>query len=524
VNGRGESVAALLEEAVAHHRAGRVARAEPLYRRILASEPEQPDALYLLGLIANQSGKHDDAIQFLERAVRSAPGVARFRVVLGRMLATLGRLDGAVEAFREATRLAPEDADAHNGLGIVLDGSGAREEAAAAFRRAIALRPDFAVAHYNLGNTLHDLGCIEQAIAAYRAAIRIEPRDPEMHSNLGLALMDQLDVDAALAAYEEALRIAPGFAEPRLNRAMALLLAGRFQEGWREHEVRHEAMGVTLVMPRPWRGETLEGRSLYVHPEQGLGDTIHFVRYLPLLAAQGARITMRVQPPLIELFRHAGLGARFTTEPGGEDAHDFQTALLSIPGILGSDAESVPAAEGYLSAPPEKVADYRERYFQRSGIKVGFVWQGNPEQKNDPRRSMPLHTLLPLLRVAGIEAYALQKGGPGERQLEALPGDVRVTSLGPTFEDFTDTAAALANLDLLVSTCTSVPHLAGALGVPTWIMLSHQPDWRWMLEVPTSPWYRSVRLFRQPAHGDWSPVIERVGLELTALAAKGSAG
>lgn len=520
----GAPAAQMLEQAVAHHRAGRVQQAETLYRQILADDPEQPDALYLLGLIAGQFGKHEDAAGLLERAIRARPGVAQFHLVLGRVLATLGRADGAVAAFREAARLAPDNADAHNGLGIVLDGSGAREEAVAAFRRAIELRPDFAVAHYNLGNTLHELGRVDEAVAAYRAAVGFEPRDPEMHSNLGLALMDRLDVDGAIAAYGRALEIAPDFAQARMNRAHALLLAGRFDEGWRDNEARHAAMGRSYVMPRPWRGEPLAGRSLFVHSEQGLGDTIQFVRYLPVLAAQGARVTMRVHPALIGLFRDSGLGAEFTTEPGGEDAHDHQVALLSIPGILGGGRDAIPAPAGYLRARPDKVAACRERHFAEPGLKVGFVWQGNPEQKIDRLRSMPLQNLLPLLRVEGIRAYAIQKGEAGERQLDALPGDVRVTPLGPTFEDFSDTAAALANLDLLVSTCTSVPHLAGALGVPTWIMLAHQPDWRWMLDTPATPWYRSVRLFRQAAHREWPPVVDAVRGELEALVRQRGAG
>jgi tetratricopeptide (TPR) repeat protein len=516
----GAPASSLLEQAMGHHRAGRVQQAEALYRQILEQDPEQADALYLLGLVASQASRPDDAVALLERAIRARPGVGQYHLVLGRVLAAAGRHEAAVEAFREATRLQPDSPDAHNGLGIVLDACRAHEEAVDAFRRAIELRGDFAVAHYNLGNTLHELGRIDESIDAYRRAIAIEPRDPEMHTNLGQALMDRLDVDGALAAYDRALELAPDFAGARFNRALALLLDGRFEEGWREHEARHAAMQRRYLMPRPWRGEPLEGRSLFVHSEQGLGDAVQFVRFLPVLAAQGARITMRAQPQLLDLFRQSALGAEFVSEPGGEEDHDYQIPLLSIPGVLGTDAGSVPGAEGYLRAAPEKVAAYRERFFDRPGLKVGFVWQGNAAQKIDRLRSMPLDVLLPLLRVEAVEAYAMQKGERGERQLDGLPGDVRVTPLGPTFEDFTDTAAALSNLDLLISTCTSVPHVAGALGVPTWIMLAHQPDWRWLLERTDSPWYRSVRLFRQGAHGDWAPVVERVRDALAGLAAR----
>jgi Flp pilus assembly protein TadD len=519
----GASAPNRLEQAMTHHRAGRIQQAETLYRQILEQDPAQADALYLLGLIASQAGHHDAAIELLERAIRARPGVAQFHIVRGRVLAAAGRSQAAVDSFREATRLQPDSPDAHNGLGIALDASGAHEEALDAFRRAVELRGDFAVAHYNLGNTLHELGRIDASIDAYRRAIAIEPRDPEMHTNLGQALMDRLDVDGALEAYDRALELAPGFAGARLNRALALLLSGRFEEGWREHEARHAAMGRRYVMPRPWRGEPLEGRSLFVHSEQGLGDAVQFVRFLPALATRGARITMRAQPQLMELFRHSALGAEFVSEPGGEEEHDYQIPLLSIPGVLGTDASSVPGAEGYLRADPEKVATYRERFFARPGLKVGFVWQGNAAQKIDRLRSMPLRNLLPLLRVEGIEAYAFQKGERGEGQLGGLPDDVRLTPLGPTFETFSDTAAALCNLDVLISTCTSVPHVAGALGVPTWIMLARQPDWRWLLERTDSPWYRSVRLFRQRARGDWDPVIESVRDALAGLAARGGA-
>jgi hypothetical protein len=196
-------------------------------------------------------------------------------------------------------------------------------------------------------------------------------------------------------------------------------------------------------------------------------------------------------------------------------------ALLGIPAVLGTNRDSIPSAEAYLRAPSEKVRAYRDRFFRTAKLKVGFVWQGNPQQRADRQRSMPLSTLLPLLTLPGIEAYSLQKGEQAERQLAELPADVALTALGDTFADFSDTAAALANLDLLISTCTSVPHLAGALGKPTWIMLAHHPDWRWFLDDESTPWYRSVRLFRQPKVGDWEAVVDRVRTELAAMVARG---
>ncbi|HTP95423.1 MAG TPA: tetratricopeptide repeat-containing glycosyltransferase family protein, partial [Burkholderiales bacterium] len=411
---------------------------------------------------------------------------------LGNLLDEAGQLDAAIRHLERAVALSPDLAEAHNNLGVCLDRSGLGPRAREHFQRAIALNPTFAEAIFNDAKTLAGQGRLEDAKRKYEAGLRLQP----------------------------------GNAKARLGYGIAHLLGGELEQGWEHYEARPSNPGdapYTDDTSRRWRGEPLEGRTLLLHAEQGFGDTIQFVRFVPQLAASGARIVLELQPPLVALLAGvpgvSGVITRGTPRP----AFDWQCPLPSLPYVLalGLDRIAATAEVPYLHAEPARLERWRARLGGCRGLRIGLAWAGNPNHLNDLNRSLPFAVLRPLADIAGVSFVALQKG-PALAQAEAGHGP-RVLLPGDELGDFADTAAAIAQLDLVISVDTSVAHLAGALGKPAWVLLPFAPDWRWMLEREDSPWYPTMRLFRQSRPRDWAGVIERVGRELTALAAQSDA-
>ena len=403
--------------------------------------------------------------------------------------------------------------------------AGARSEAG--LRRALALKPDYAEAHNNLGGALSAQGNLDEAVACYRRALALKPDYAEAHNNLGGALSDLAKFDEALACYRRALRLKPDYAEAHWNQALLTLLTGDFERGWAEYEWRWKTKQLhferrTFSQPR-WDGQPLAGRTILLHAEQGLGDTIQFVRYVSLVKVRGGRVVVECQPPLLPLLADCPGIDQVVARGNPLPAFDVQAPLLSLPGILGTTLDSIPDRVPYLRADPELAQAWRKRLEALDGFKVGIVWQGNPPFKGDRQRSIPLRQYEALARVEGVQLVSLQKGA-GADQLGKLAASFPVLDLGEQLETFSDTAAVLKNLDLLISSCTSVPHLAGALGVPVWLALPFVPDWRWLLEREDSPWYPHHRLFRQSRPGDWSEVFERIAGALRGLVATRAEG
>jgi len=510
------------------HSRGDLAGAVSAYARIVALAPNLADVHFNLGVALKGLGRLDEAITAYSRAVTLRPTDAFALSNLGTALLAVGRDADALAAYRRAVAADPTYAEAGFNLGTTLHGLDHYDEAAAVLRRVVAQRPAWAEARDALnqaqallarqviidGIQAFDASDSAQAASCFRRAAALDPTRPDALANLGHALRDLGDFDGALNACRRALAVDPEYPEAHYNLGMALLQLGDLAQGWREHEWRWRVAGArhrTLAEPA-WAGESLAGRTLFLYGEQGFGDVLQFVRFAPLLAAQGARVVLEVQDALAPLVASIGGGVDVIGASQAPPAFDIHAPLLTIPGLLGTTLEGLPAATPYLSVSPDLVARWATR-LPRDGHRIGIVWQGNPRAKADLGRSIPLALFAPLGEIPSVRLISLQKA----HGLDQIDGTVPVTRLeGYDQGDFQDTAALIMALDLVITSDTSVAHLAGALGRPVWIVLKHVPDWRWLLERTDSPWYPTARLFRQKVRGDWPGVFAEIAAALRA--------
>ena len=419
-----------------------------------------------------------------------------------------GRLGPAVEAYGVALALAPTNIDIHNHLGVALRALGKPEAAAACYRRAIALQPRNGGLRSNLGNVYRDLGRLDEAAASHREALRLDPDSAESSYNLGIALRDMGHLGEARAAFDAALARNPQNPDYRFDRAIGLLLQGDLGLGFAEYEWRWRLARVLqrrYAKPR-WDGSPLAGRRILLHQEQGFGDTIQFVRYAPTVKARGGTVVVECRPELARLIATAPGVDRVAIVGAAQPEVDLVAPILSLAAIFKTTLATIPAHVPYLAKPEI----HAFRLAKPAGVRlaVGVVWAGRPTHGNDARRSMPFALLLELAARPDVRLYSLQKDGTSaiaEAGAQAL-----VTDLGPRLGDFADTAAVLAELDLVITVDTAVAHLAGAMGRPVWVMLPHAPDWRWILGRDDTPWYPTMRLFRQATPGDWAGVVARI--------------
>jgi tetratricopeptide (TPR) repeat protein len=552
-----------LQLARQHHTAGRLAEAERIYRQILAQHPTRADALCLLGSLAMQVGRHDAAVELIRRAIAAHPGDPVYHNSLAMALGTMGKLDEAIVACRAAIALKSDYIDPYNNLavalmmqerldeaivvyrqalqikpdapevlcnlGVALMKSDKCDEAVVAFNQSIQFRPEYPSAHYNLGQVFQGQGKTEDAIAAYGEALRLKPDFAEARTNLGQSLEEAGQFDQAMACYDEALRLRPDSADAHLNRGLLLMLRGDLERGWPDYEWRARArefgwLARNFIQPR-WNGEVLTGRTILLHAEQGFGDTLQFIRYAPQVAARGGRVIFECPPELSRLLHSMADQLAITEQViAGQPppAFDLHCPLLSLPLILGTRMETIPAAVPYIKADPALALAWRKRMSPSgASLNVALAWSGNPKQKVNPIRSLSLAQLAPLARVPGIRFHSVQKG-PAAAQAAQPPAAMELIDLSDDLNDFADTAALLANVDLVITTCTAVAHLAGAMGKRVWVMLAFKADWRWFLHRDDSPWYPTMRLFRQSSRGDWNSVIAGVGAELQRLACPGN--
>ena len=498
---------------------GNLDEAISAYRQAISLRPTYADAHSNLGVVLQARGQFDEAIVAYRAAITAKPADPEAHRNLGNAMQAKGELDEAIAAYRRAIALKPAYPQAHVNLGDALRDKGELDGAIAAYRQAIALEPGFSEAHNNLGSVLKDKGELDGAIAAYRRAIAANPSDPEAHSNLGNALRDKGKVDEAIAACRAAIALDPGYAEAHWNLALALLTHGDFSQGFDEFEWRWKwKIFPRRDFPQPlWNGEPLAGATLLLHAEQGFGDTLQFIRYLPLVEQRGGKVIIECQPELQRVLRTAAGGS--VVARGQEiGAFDVHCPLLNLPRIFGTTPRTIPRQVPYLYADRAMVESWRSRLGGNSdSFKVGLAWAGNQAHMNDRSRSMMLSAFAPLGRLPGIRFYSLQKGGQAD-QAKNAPEGLELIDWTNDLDDFADTAAFIANLDLVISVDTSVAHLAGAMGKPVWVMLPFAADWRWMREHEDSPWYPTMRLFRQTSIGDWESVIQRVGKILNDLA------
>jgi Flp pilus assembly protein TadD len=458
----------VLQDALAHHRAGRLREAEALYRKVLAREPANADALHLLGVALHQFGRHEEAVDFISRAIAA---------------------DGAQPEF-------------HNNLGRVLLAQERFEPASQSYGRAAALDPGNAGVLVNLAFALIEQGRMQEAEQRSLQAIALRPDEAEAHQFLAVSLAGQERLDEAAESYRRAIALKPDYLAAHLNLAQLHLLRGDYDQGWTEYAWRWRRSD----MPRPpasagrlWTGaEDLRGKSILLQYEQGLGDTIHFIRYARQVATKGAKVFLDVPDVLKPHVRELG-------EVGSPPRTDYYCPLLSLPAAFRTTLRDIPAAVPYLRADP---GDWRAKLAGGKQKLVGLCWRGNPAYKGDRHRSMSLKALEPLLALPGIRFISLQKELHPHEQSPHLvhPGG-----------DFDSTASLVAALDLVISVDTVWAHWAGAIGKPFWLLLPRSTHWCWLLDREDSPWYPTAKLFRQKTAGDWAPVVRAVALELGRL-------
>ena len=507
----------LLETARQHWRTGQYDQAQAACDQVLRQEPNNPAALHILGMVLHRSGQSTQGLELVNRSIQLTSNVPEFHSNRGNILAALDRHADAVDAFQKAIALKSEYPEALNNLGLSLLKLGRVQEASESLFQATHLRPDFAMAWTHRAQVQAKLGQFDAAIDSARKAYSLAPDLPEIHIQLASLLNETGRLDEADTVWTQCAQRYPDNADLRLQRAMFMLSCGDFARGWPEYEHRLRTPNATPLdlpdVPR-WKGENLAGKRLLVRCEQGLGATIQFVRFALLLADQAEAVVLECQPPLAALLK--GCHPRVEVIPGGSPLPkaDFAIPLMSIPGTLGTTLATVPAHTPYLSAQPERTELWRERLANVPGRRIGITWQGNPRYGGDPFRSLSASHFSPLAAIPGASLISLQKVN-GEHQLRAAR--FRVADLGPQLDadgPFLDTAAIMMNLDMIVTSDTSIAHLAGALARPVWVALNNHADWRWLRQREDCPWYSTMRLFRQHRPGDWPGVFQRIATEL----------
>jgi tetratricopeptide (TPR) repeat protein len=504
---------------------GQLAGAIDALRQVTLLGPADVRAHFELAAALAQAGRNVEAIAAYQAVLRLKSDVVEACLNLASLCFGENAFDEAVRWSRRASELRPDLAEAHCNLGCALAKLERFDEAIGALQTAVDLKPQMKQAVDSLGAALVEGGRIDAALEHYRRAVAARPEDPDIWYGLGSAYLKTGDVSAALEHYDRALAVQPEHAAAGHNRLALRLLQGKLLEAFPEYESRFRSQDAALARwPwKRWNGEPLAGRTLVLSPEPGFGDTLQFVRYAPAIQEQGARVVMvcnETQKPI--LARTPGIDALITPETAIEA--DYFVPLISLPHRMQTALETIPADIPYVFAEPGLVAAWQRRLAPCDGFKVGIVWQGNPLFPGDRQRSIPLARFAPLASVPGVRLVNLQKG-PGLEQLSAVGAAWSVLDFGAEVDAaagaFMDTAAIMKNLDLVISSDTGAAHLAGALGVPVWVALQRVPDWRWLLEREDSPWYPTMRLFRQTRPGDWAAVFERMAGELARLVGQG---
>lgn len=552
-----DNSAALHSMGTIAYQTGKLDIALDFTKKAIATNPQKAEFYNTLGLVHEGLGEFDEAIRAYQKAISLRPAYSEAYHNMAIALLSQGQYETSVEKCKQAVALKPDYAEPYNTMGFSLEQQKHYAEAAQSYQLAIQLKPDYVEAYNHLGVVLNELGRPDKAIENYRKALYLDPNYTEVYNNLGIALKerdkfveaiacfeqalqrepdfaethynlanslrDEGRCDVALERYNQALRFKPSYPEALWNKSLTLLLSGNFTEGWEQYRLQRNADLKILTdyhrsgKPR-WDGTSFEGKTLLVHYEQGLGDNIQFVRYMPMVKARGGKVIFETLKPLMTLLNgFPGVDELVEYRPNKPCSVEFDvySSLFDMPNLFGTTQETVPSDIPYIHADPTKAQYWRDK-LAGPDYKVGIVWAGSPTHGHDRYRSCKLAHFAPLTQIDHVRLYALQKG-EAIQQIDELAGVIPIGNISGEFKDLSDTAAAIENLDLVISVDTSVLHLAGAMGKTTWGLLAFSPEWRWMLHRQDSPWYPTMKLFRQHERTGWPPVFQRVADELRKI-------
>ena len=511
----------LLQQGLTHHQKGQLKEAQKIYKQILKNDPRNFEALQLNGTLNLQQKKYKTALKFFNLALKINPRVPYVNYNLGNVLHNLERFDDALQSYDRAIQLKPDYAEAFYNRGVVLEHLQRFDEALQSIDRAIQLKPDYAEPFNNRGNALIGLKRFDEALQSIERAIQLKPDFAEAFSNLGILLEYLQRFDDALQSYDRAIQLKPNYAEAYFNQSIIKLRLGKYEEGWRLYEyrqVKKDTKNNYKKFPIPlWLGnESIDNKVILILNEQGLGDSIQFCRYLLMLASLNPKeIIFMVQKPLLSLFSNFNKKIKILEQDKPLPHFDYYSPLMSLPLAFKTTLGTIPVNIPYLTVDDVKNKYWQDRFGKQTKAKIGLVWSGSTTHKKDRYRSLALRQLVLLLELP-FEFHSLQK--------EIRSDDKKILKTCKSLyqhqndlNDFSDTAALLNQMDLIISIDTSVVHLAGALDKQVWVLLPYIPDFRWLLNRDNSPWYPSIRLFRQPKFDDWESVIQQLIIELKKL-------
>ena len=546
----------LVQQGLNLHQRGNLNDAQNIYEQILSIQENNFDALQLLGALFAQVKKYPEAIKFLSKAIIVNPNDAgcfsnlgisfqklrRLEEALssydkaislqadyaeaysnrGAVLQELKRLDEALSSYDKAITIKGDYAEAFNSRGTVLEELKRLEEALSSYDKAISINKDYTELYYNRGNVLHKLKRLEEALSSYDKAISLHEDYAEAYSNRGTVLEELKRLEEALSSYEKAISINKDYAEAYWNSSICYLLAGNFNEGWARYEWRWQSKSISKIagirkFSQPlWLGtEILKDQTIFLYAEQGLGDTIQFSRYVSLVAGLGAKVVLEVQPSLVKLLSYLEGISQIISKGDKLPNFDYQCPLMSLPLAFKTELKTIPSVSKNISSDEKKVEKWQAILGEKTKPRVGIVWSGAVNHKNDLQRSLKLSQLITHL-PSDYEYLSLQKE-ISDVDKEVLIEYCKIKHFGDDLKDFTDTAALCELIDIVISVDTSVAHLAGTLGKNTWILLPYSPDWRWLLDRNDSPWYSSVKLYRQEKINDWESVLVNIESDLKKL-------
>jgi len=489
-------------------------QAQKSFEKALIAQPNNFEALHLLGTLFAFLKDYSLALRFLSKALEANPNNSNCLYNIGLTLQELKDYTNAIICYDQATAIKPDYAEAHCQRGFSLQKLIRYDEAIASYTQAVTINPNYADAFYNLGIVLYKSKHFDEALASYNQAITIRPDYAEAYYNRGITLQEIGVVGQAINSFKKAIALQPDYIRARWNLSLVLLLMGNFEEGWLEYESRwqnkelHGTLGARKFLEPLWLGkESLKDKTILLYAEQGLGDTIQFCRYTQSVSALGAKVILEVQPELVTLLNNLEGVHQIIARDSKAPEFDYQCPLLSLPLAFKTTLQNIPSLPR-ITTRQDQLARWQAHLGAKVKARIGIVWSGSVSHKNDHNRSFTLSTLLPYL-PSDYEYISLQKE-VRDVDKEALSEHGNIKHFGNLLQDFTDTAALCSLMDIIICVDTSTAHLAAALGMPTWLLLPYQPDWRWLLDRDDSPWYPSMKIYRQVKIGDWSSVFENV--------------